>query len=139
VHRGHSPALLPPHRNPTVRETPRGPAGHHPRASLTEPLNYEPAGGGDPRPPPCLLTDSGGLQRAPALGKPVLVLCAAPPRGLKQVSAERPKLIGTDSERIVRRRSPSAGYAPAAYAAMAQARNPFGDGQPAAAILAGQP
>lgn len=75
-----------------------------------------------------VLTDSGGLQEeAPALGKPVLVLrdVTERPEGVKTGGL---RLVGTDEEAIV-----SACHElltdPAAYARMAGAENPYGDGK----------
>ena len=74
-----------------------------------------------------VLTDSGGLQEeAPALGKPVLVLRRETERP-EAVQAGTVKLAGVRYEDIVR----MAGELiddPAAYAAMAHAVNPYGDG-----------
>ena len=82
-----------------------------------------------------LLTDSGGLQEeAPALGKPVLVLRRTTERP-EAVEAGTARLIGTDSAAIVA----AAGDLlrdPQAYGAMAQAHNPFGDGQASERIVA---
>ncbi len=80
-----------------------------------------------------LLTDSGGVQEeAPAFGKPVLVMrdTTERPEGIEAGTA---KLVGTDENRIVA----EAGTLlddPEAYAAMARARNPFGDGHASARI-----
>ncbi|HIE55561.1 MAG TPA: UDP-N-acetylglucosamine 2-epimerase (non-hydrolyzing) [Chromatiaceae bacterium] len=74
-----------------------------------------------------ILTDSGGVQEeAPSLGKPVLVMrdTTERPEGL---DAGTVKLVGAETENIV-------SYAitllddEAAYLAMAQANNPYGDG-----------
>jgi len=125
--------LLPLHRNPTVREPLEALLGSHPRAFLTEPLDYDRLVAAI-RGATLLLTDSGGLQEeAPALGKPVLVLRRTTERP-EAVSAGTAKLIGTDAEAIVREASLLLDD-PAAYAAMAQARNPFGDGQASGRIL----
>ena len=75
-----------------------------------------------------VLTDSGGLQEeAPALGKPVLVLRRETERP-EAVEAGTVKLAGvvqddivTMAQRLIQDRS--------AYAAMAHAVNPYGDGQ----------
>ena len=82
-----------------------------------------------------LLTDSGGLQEeAPGLGKPVLVLRETTERP-EAIAAGTAQLVGTDASTI-------AGAAAAllsdatAYNAMAQAVNPFGDGQAAQRIVA---
>ncbi len=73
------------------------------------------------------LTDSGGVQEeAPAFGKPVLVMRDTTERP-EGVEAGTAKLIGTDEERIV-----SEVFTllddKTAYASMARAHNPFGDG-----------
>ena len=75
-----------------------------------------------------VLTDSGGLQEeAPALGKPVLVLRRETERP-EAVEAGTVKLAGvvqddivTMAQRLIQDRN--------AYAAMAHAVNPYGDGQ----------
>ncbi|HXB83815.1 MAG TPA: UDP-N-acetylglucosamine 2-epimerase (non-hydrolyzing) [Candidatus Acidoferrum sp.] len=81
-----------------------------------------------------VLTDSGGLQEeAPCIGKPVLVMREETerPEGL---AAGTLALVGHDRERIV-------GAARqlledrVAYAAMAHARNPYGDGRAASRIV----
>ena len=75
-----------------------------------------------------VLTDSGGLQEeAPCIGKPVLVMRdeTERPEGLIAGTLE---LVGHERERIVaaaRRLFDD----PAAYAKMAQAANPYGDGR----------
>jgi UDP-N-acetylglucosamine 2-epimerase (non-hydrolysing) len=126
--------LLPLHRNPTVREPLQALLGDHPRAFLTEPLDYDRLVAAM-RGCTLLLTDSGGLQEeAPALGKPVLVLRRTTERP-EAVEAGTARLIGTDSDAIVA----EAGRLleqPAAYDAMARAHNPFGDGHAAERILA---
>jgi UDP-N-acetylglucosamine 2-epimerase (non-hydrolysing) len=82
-----------------------------------------------------VLTDSGGLQEeAPTLGKPVLVMREETerPEGLAAGTLE---LVGHDREAIVaaaRRLLTD----PAAYARMARAANPYGDGQAAERIVA---
>jgi UDP-N-acetylglucosamine 2-epimerase (non-hydrolysing) len=81
-----------------------------------------------------VLTDSGGLQEeAPCLGKPVLVMREETerPEGLAAGTLE---LVGHDRERIVARAARLLSD-PAAYAAMAQARNPYGDGRAAARVV----
>ncbi len=125
--------LLPLHRNPTVRQPLQELLGEHPRAFLTEPLDYAELVGAIQR---CylVLTDSGGLQEeAPSLGKPVLVLREATER-IEAVTAGTAKLVGTDSARIVAAAEELLTN-PAVYAAMATAINPFGDGHAAERIL----
>ena len=81
-----------------------------------------------------VLTDSGGIQEeAPALGKPVLVMreVTERPEGLW---ANTVKLVGTDREEIIRAVRELLDN-PASYQAMAQAKNPYGDGQAASRIV----
>ena len=83
-----------------------------------------------------VLTDSGGVQEeAPSLGKPVLVMRENTERP-EAVDAGTVKLIGTDEERIVTEVSRSSLDDADAYAAMANAVNPYGDGQAAARSVA---
>ena len=81
-----------------------------------------------------VLTDSGGVQEeAPALGKPVLVTRATTerPEGLAAGTA---RLVGIDPDTIVAETFRLLDD-PAAYAAMAHAHNPFGDGRSARRIV----
>jgi UDP-N-acetylglucosamine 2-epimerase (non-hydrolysing) len=119
--------LLPMHRNPTVRDPLNEILGDHPRAFLVEPLDYTELVGAMQR---ChlLLTDSGGIQEeAPSFGKPVLVLRENTERP-EAVMAGTAKLIGTDAGRIFQEATDLLTDA-AAYAAMANAISPFGDGK----------
>ena len=74
-----------------------------------------------------ILTDSGGVQEeAPSLGKPVLVMRDTTERP-EAVDAGTVKLVGTDTDLIVR----EANFLlddPEAFNAMAHAHNPYGDG-----------
>ncbi len=125
--------LLPLHRNPTVREPLQATLGKHPRAFLTEPLDYSELVGAMQR-SYLLLTDSGGLQEeAPGLGKPVLVLRETTERP-EAVMAGTAKLIGTDSDRIFAEASELLSNSQA-YERMAKAVNPFGDGKASDRIL----
>lgn len=125
--------LLPLHRNPTVREPLQALLGNHPRIFLTEPLDYAELVGAIMR-SHLLLTDSGGLQEeAPSLGKPVLVLRETTERP-EAVTAGTAKLVGTTHEKIVATATELLTH-PAAYEAMANAINPFGDGDAAKRIL----
>jgi UDP-N-acetylglucosamine 2-epimerase (non-hydrolysing) len=82
-----------------------------------------------------VLTDSGGVQEeAPVLGKPVLVLRRTTERG-EGVEAGTALLVGTDSERIVAAATVLLDD-PAAYARMARAHRPHGDGRAAERIVA---
>ena len=125
--------LLPLHRNPTVREPLQALLGEHPRAFLTEPLDYDQLVAAM-RGCTLLLSDSGGLQEeAPALGKPVLVLRRTTERP-EAVDAGTARLIGTASADILREASLLLENGEA-YEAMARAHNPFGDGQASARIV----
>ena len=80
-----------------------------------------------------MLTDSGGVQEeAPALGKPVLVMRETTERP-EGVAAGTARLVGTDTARIVAETARLLDDAEA-YAAMARAHNPFGDGHSARRI-----
>ena len=75
-----------------------------------------------------VMTDSGGLQEeAPALGRPVLVLRRETERP-EAVAAGTVRLAGTE-EGAVYDQAARLLTDPAAYAQMAQAVNPYGDGQ----------
>jgi len=81
-----------------------------------------------------VLTDSGGLQEeAPSLGKPVLVLRELTERP-EGVEAGTAVVVGTDRERIVSVASELL-TSPEAYARMANAVNPYGDGHASDRIL----
>ena len=80
-----------------------------------------------------VLSDSGGVQEeAPALGKPVLVMRETTERP-EGVAAGTAKLVGTDEDRIIHEVSTLLDDSEA-YAAMARAHNPFGDGHASARI-----
>lgn len=82
-----------------------------------------------------VLTDSGGLQEeAPSLGKPVLVLRRETERP-EAVDAGTVKLAGTCRKDIVFMTRELL-TDPAAYAAMARAANPYGDGKACQRIAA---
>ncbi len=81
-----------------------------------------------------LLTDSGGVQEeAPGLGKPVLVMRDTTERP-EGVEAGTVKLVGANAERIVEHVSLLLTQE-AAYHAMANAVNPYGDGKAASRIV----
>ena len=81
-----------------------------------------------------VITDSGGIQEeAPALGKPVLVTRDVTERP-EAVEAGCAKLVGTDTQRIVDAAAELLSNS-ASYQAMANAKNPFGDGTSSKQIL----
>lgn len=125
--------VCPLHLSPRVRQVVRPMLGSHPRVSLVEPLGYEPFVLAM-NSAHIILSDSGGIQEeAPALGKPVLVLRDTTERP-EAVEAGTARLVGTEvaaivsaCEQLLTDRH--------AYRAMAQARNPFGDGHASERIL----
>jgi UDP-N-acetylglucosamine 2-epimerase (non-hydrolysing) len=124
--------LAPMHRNPIVRQSLLPILGDHPRAVLTEPLDYAPFVHAMRR-ADVILTDSGGVQEeAPAFGKPILVLRETTERP-EGVAAGIAKLVGTDRARIVHETARLL-TDPDAYAQMARAVNPYGDGHAAERI-----
>jgi len=125
--------VYPVHLSPRVRQVVQPMLQAHPRVSLVEPLGYEPfvLAMNEAY---LILSDSGGVQEeAPALGKPVLVLRNTTERP-EAVHAGTARLVGTAVETIVgeaERLLTDAEH----YRAMAQARNPFGDGHASERIL----
>jgi len=125
--------IYPVHLNPNVRSVMEAELAALDNVALIEPLDY-----------PhfahligishLMLTDSGGVQEeAPALGKPVLVMreTTERPEGIEAGTA---KLVGTDADTIVSETFRLLDDE-TAYAAMARAHNPFGDGRSAARIV----
>ncbi|MEO5368019.1 MAG: UDP-N-acetylglucosamine 2-epimerase, partial [Magnetococcus sp. WYHC-3] len=124
--------LYPVHLNPQVREPVLRLLGALPSVHLIEPLSYAPFVWLMDR-AELILTDSGGIQEeAPSLGKPVLVMRDTTERP-EAVNAGTVQLVGTNPQRIVEGVSRLLNDA-AAHAAMAQAHNPYGDGQSAPRI-----
>jgi UDP-N-acetylglucosamine 2-epimerase (non-hydrolysing) len=81
-----------------------------------------------------ILTDSGGIQEeAPSLDKPVLILRETTERP-EVVAVGAARVVGTDSDRIVAETVRLLDD-PVAYAEMAAAPNPFGDGKAAERIV----
>ena len=124
--------IFPVHLNPNVRAVMNAELEGLDNVALIEPLDY-----------PhfarlldishLMLTDSGGVQEeAPALGKPVLVMRDTTERP-EGIAAGTAKLVGTDTATIVRETERLLDD-DTAYAAMARAHNPFGDGHAAARI-----
>ena len=125
--------VFPVHKNPKVRAVVQEELGKLVKVHLIEPLDYEPFANLMSR-AHLILTDSGGVQEeAPALGKPVLVLRDTTERP-EAVAAGTVKLIGTDEKHVydeTRRLLTNA----AADRSMAEAVNPYGDGEAARRII----
>jgi UDP-N-acetylglucosamine 2-epimerase (non-hydrolysing) len=126
--------VFPIHRNPAVRDAILPAIRDWPNVTVTEPLPY----GGFARlmnRASVILTDSGGIQEeGPSLGKPVLVMRDTTERP-EAVHAGTVRLVGTDEDLIVE----TVGRLltdPAAYTAMANAVNPYGDGRAAQRAVA---
>ena len=118
--------VYPVHLSPAVRNTVFPILGGHERIHLIDPIDVEEMHNLMAR---CYLvmTDSGGLQEeAPALGKPVLVLRRETERP-EAVEAGTVRLAGVDPNEIIRLADELLDD-PAAYAKMAKAVNPYGDG-----------
>lgn len=125
---------LPLHLNPKVREAVLPEVKDLPNVIITDPLPYDQFTALLSM-AHIVLTDSGGVQEeAPSLGKPVLVMRENTERP-EAVVAGTVKLVGTDRERIVAEASNLLDHE-AAYAAMANAVNPYGDGKAAARAVA---
>jgi UDP-N-acetylglucosamine 2-epimerase (non-hydrolysing) len=121
--------LLPMHRNPVVREVIEPLLGGLDNVLLTEPLDYHRFAHALAA-ASVVLTDSGGVQEeAPSLGKPVLVMRDTTERP-EAVTAGTVRLVGTDGARI-RAAVEELLDDTDAYAAMAEAVNPYGDGRAA--------
>ncbi|GAB5348761.1 non-hydrolyzing UDP-N-acetylglucosamine 2-epimerase [Alteriqipengyuania sp. 357] len=119
--------LFPVHLNPNVREIMQAELAGLENVALLDPLDY-PNFAALMQASTLMLTDSGGVQEeAPALGKPVLVMRETTERP-EGVEAGTAKLVGTDPQAIHREVARLLDDE-AAYAAMAQAHNPFGDGK----------
>ncbi len=125
--------VYPVHPNPNVREIVGESLGGLGNVLLIDPLDYLPLVH-LMKQSHLVLTDSGGLQEeAPSLGKPVLVLREVTERP-EGVAAGTVKVIGTDSEAIVRETSLLIENT-AAYEEMANQINPYGDGTAARKIV----
>ncbi|MBJ6122025.1 non-hydrolyzing UDP-N-acetylglucosamine 2-epimerase [Sphingomonas mollis] len=124
--------LFPMHPNPQVTGPMDALLSNAPNIIITAPLDY-------PHFVRALalahivLTDSGGVQEeAPAFGKPVLVMRETTERP-EGIAAGTARLVGTDADRIVAAVTDLMDDK-AAYARMARAHSPFGDGHAAARI-----
>jgi UDP-N-acetylglucosamine 2-epimerase (non-hydrolysing) len=125
--------LYPVHLNPNVREPVGRILSGIGNVHLIEPQGYLPFVWLMQR-SHLILTDSGGIQEeAPSLGKPVLVMRDTTERP-EAVQAGTAKLVGADRQCIVNGVSALL-RDPVAYAAMAAASNPYGDGSASAKIV----
>lgn len=119
-------AVYPVHLNPAVRETVWGILGDVPRVHLIDPLDVEELHNAISR-SFMVMTDSGGIQEeAPALAKPVLVLRKETERP-EAVAAGTVKIAGVDRD-VITRLAAELLDSREAYREMAQAANPYGDG-----------
>jgi UDP-N-acetylglucosamine 2-epimerase (non-hydrolysing) len=126
--------IFPVHPNPNVRGLMHGKLGGIDNIALVDPLDYTNFVALQ-RASYLMLTDSGGVQEeAPALGKPVLVMRETTERP-EGVEAGTAKLVGTDRATIVAETMRLLDDSHA-YAAMAKAHNPFGDGHSSERIAA---
>jgi UDP-N-acetylglucosamine 2-epimerase (non-hydrolysing) len=125
--------IYPVHLNPNVQASARTGLANHPRIHLVPPVDYldlvhlmEEAY--------LVVTDSGGIQEeAPALGKPVLVLRKVTERP-EAVAAGTAKVVGVDEQDVYQNITELL-RDPKAYARMANAVNPYGDGKVTPRIL----
>lgn len=125
---------LPLHLNPKVRDAVLPEVESLPNVIITDPLPYDQFTKLLAR-ATIILTDSGGVQEeAPALGKPVLVMRQNTERP-EAVVAGTVKLVGTNRSLIVAEAKLLLDDS-AAYDAMANAVNPYGDGKGAERAVA---
>ncbi|MGC9969305.1 MAG: UDP-N-acetylglucosamine 2-epimerase (non-hydrolyzing) [Bryobacteraceae bacterium] len=119
--------VYPVHPNPNVQAPVRRHLADRPNVLLVDPLEYVPFVDLMRR-AWLLITDSGGVQEeGPSLGKPILVLREKTERP-EAVQAGTVKLVGTDTECIVREATRLLDDRPE-YDRMARVHNPYGDGR----------
>ncbi len=119
--------VYPVHLNPAVREVVWEILGNKDRVHLIDPLDvmelHNAIAGSF-----MVMTDSGGIQEeAPALAKPVLVLRRETERP-EAVAAGTVKIAGVDKD-VIKSLAKELLDNPSEYAKMAQAANPYGDGE----------
>lgn len=123
----HIKFSLPLHPNPNVYQVVLGSLGGQPNISFTQALEY-PQMVRAMKSSYLILTDSGGIQEeAPSLGIPVVVLRDKTERP-EGVEAGVLKVVGTQTDSIVKSVSELLGNSEA-YTAMTGIPNPFGDGK----------
>jgi UDP-N-acetylglucosamine 2-epimerase (non-hydrolysing) len=121
--------LLPMHRNRIVRDVIEPVLGDLENVRLIEPLSYHEFAH-VLNAAHLVLTDSGGVQEeAPSLGKPVLVMRDTTERP-EAVEAGTVRLVGTDRD-VIAQHCLRLLEDDDAYVAMANAVNPYGDGNAA--------
>ncbi|HTR80386.1 MAG TPA: UDP-N-acetylglucosamine 2-epimerase (non-hydrolyzing) [Bacteroidota bacterium] len=126
--------IFPVHLNPRVREVVYGVLGSMSNVFLIEPLDYLDFVNLMAR-SFLIITDSGGVQEeGPSLGKPILVLREVTERP-EAVDFGTVKLVGLDKKKILDAAKKLIENK-AAYAAMASATNPYGDGRAAQRTVA---
>ena len=126
--------VYPVHPNPNVSKPVHDGLGSRPNIHLIPPLDYV-AFVHLMTEAHIIVTDSGGIQEeAPSLGKPVLVTREVTERP-EAVEAGTVKLVGTNSDRIVKEVTALLDDSDA-YAAMARVHNPYGDGHASERIVA---
>jgi UDP-N-acetylglucosamine 2-epimerase (non-hydrolysing) len=131
--RGDLEIVYPVHLNPNVQEPANRILGGVPHVTLLPPLDYLPLVHLMKR-ARFILTDSGGIQEeAPSFGVPVLVMREVTERP-EGVEAGVLKIVGTETSGIVREATRLLDD-DSAYAAMARASNPYGNGHAAEKIV----
>lgn len=131
--RGDVTIVYPVHLNPNVADVVRGELGSTQGVVLLEPLDYLPMVH-LMKASYLVLTDSGGLQEeAPGLGKPVLVMRETTERP-EGVTAGTVKLVGTGTAKIINEVNVLLDDR-SSYIQMAQAVNPYGDGNASQRIV----
>lgn len=126
--------VYPVHLNPNVQEPVQRILSDSPNVHLIAPLDYLPFVYLMSR-AYLIITDSGGVQEeAPSLGKPILVMRDTTERP-EAVEAGTAKLVGTDIIRIVADATELLDHHEM-YSRMAEAQNPYGDGQASQRIAA---
>lgn len=132
--RGDVQVVYPVHLNPNVQEPVHRILANQPGVHLIDHLDYLPFVYLMSR-SHLIITDSGGVQEeAPSLGKPVLVMRDTTERP-EAVEAGTVTLVGTAKNSIVEQTNLLLDD-PSAYARMAFANNPYGDGCASSRILA---
>jgi UDP-N-acetylglucosamine 2-epimerase (non-hydrolysing) len=135
TYQGRVQFVYPVHLNPNIQEPVYRLLGHTANVTLLSPLEYLPMVQVMKR-ASLVLTDSGGLQEeAPGLGVPALVLREVTERP-EGVEAGTVRLVGTKADEIINETRRLLDD-PNAYAAMARAVNPYGDGHAAERIVRG--